>query len=1083
MKSLLFALLVVCVLVPVLPHISYAQIKEPVIAIPKIHTNPIIDGEIEKSEWADMAVIDGFEFLMLRNAPPDRTRAYIGYDDTNLYIAIQSYMRPGYKPRSDIKVRDGSVYLDDAFEVLLSPNRQGEWQFGGNSIGVQFDAQSMSSAWDGKWDYAARKTIFGWECEFAIPFPTVGSLTPKDGDIWGTLLGRSVWEPANEYSQWGYLPSYWHDGPNFGSLFFRASTPRVNIQNIQARGLKISLTADALAPDDRGCSLNIQYEMRKIVKTGSLDTQAPVELFNDPRGILLSESKYDLNLSPRESKPIRLPNMPTQPGSYSLELRVIEGTNPVLIQRIPLDIVRTMNVDIRRFPTAGVLEVEVDAKPSVKYALIDAVRCTLTGANGRLWWQETSIKDRVLTFDEYDILPVGTHNLNVQTLDKNGKILTGEIFKLHKARKPAWYNTKMGKQDKVIPPWTPIKVSGKTVNIWNRSYTFTDSALPKRIVAAGKDLLTSGITFSSPVSGKILSLIPVRPFQIKRTDTKTTVSGVSRISGTTDAIVKITNTIEFDGFVWTEVTVSSKSGASIDGLLMNVPMNRKVARYYLPVNEVAGAGKPGPSTAIPDSGYNAPAVPFTNKDPKNPRGLYWAGDEDRGLALSAEDDRNWKPADTDNEFELILSADTVIWRLHFADSKLSISNPVTLAFCWMATPTKPVGKWYASRTCGDLWYPGTPPAVLDRNYALGVRQGHSHEPWTEIMSYPGTLTNVAEVKKGMQKANNVGLNVCLYSQSNISSIAPEFEEWGNEFSTEIPMLPGMTRTPPQNIYGACKGSSYTDFYIWKWTWMVKNWGVNGMYLDGTYAPNGCRNPYHNHSYIDNDGKRKLTSPIRAARTFMQRMVRSVREVNPDFFFLNHGMFPFTSHYSDYGMTGEGYWFVPSDTELSLDYLRVIYGKQWGVSMEFYPGPIMTQDYVLPLALAHGIGMWSSASDWVAQFKTPIWQIWEKFGIENAKWVPYWQNDTTVTSSNPDIVVSSYRKPHNILLAVATNKRSKPNGMVSVNLKALGIDTTKLTVTTGAGAAIDAKPDSDGVLMLRFPNQTNAGNYVWLSDNR
>jgi len=1082
-KTLLTVIFIACILIFSLSMNLSALIKEPVIAVPRIDAAPVIDGKINSSEWKNMAVVDGFEFLMLRNAPPDRTRAYLGYDNQNLYIAIQCYMRPGYKPRSDIKERDGSVYLDDAFEVLLSPNRQGEWQFGGNAIGTQFDAQSMSSAWNGEWNYAARKTDFGWECEFAIPFSTVNSPAPKDGDIWGALLGRSVWEPANEYSQWGYLPSYWHDSPNFGSLFFKSSTPRANIKSIQARGLKIDVEADALAPTDRACSLNIQYELREVVKTGSLDTQAPVELFNDPKGVVLANDKYDLTLSPGQTKPIKLPKMPVKPGSYTLELRITEGSSPVLIQRIPLDVVRTMNVDIRRFPTAGVMEVEVDAKPSGKYTLINTVRCTLTNTNGKMYWQESSIKDRVLTFNKYGILPVGTHNLTVQTLDKSGKILTSETFKMRKAPKPAWYNTKLGKEDKVIAPWTPIKLSGKTVNIWNRSYTFDDTGLPEEIVAAGQNLLASRAIFTSPTSGSALSLISTKPLQIRRTDTKTIVVGISRISGIPDSLVKIVNTIEFDGFVWTEITISSKQDRSIDGLLMDIPLNRSIAENYLPVNEVAGAGKPGPSTAIPLSGYHAPVIPFSNKDTKNPRGLYWVGDEDRGLALSGEDDRNWRPADTDNEFELLPDADRVIWRAHFSDLKLSITKPVTFAICWMATPTKPVKNWYASRTCGDLWYPGTPYSVLEYNYKLGVRQGHSHEPWTEIMSYPGTLTNVAEVKKGMQKANQLGLNVCLYSQSNISSIAPEYEEWSNEFSTDIPMLPGMTRTPPQNIYGACKGSSFTDFYVWKWTWMVKNWGVNGMYLDGAYAPSGCRNPYHNHAYTGPDGKRKLTYPIRAARTYMQRMVRSVRAVNPNFFFLNHGMYPFTSCYSNYGMTGEGYWFVPADTELSLDYIRIIYSRQWGVPMEFYPGPIMTQDYALPLALAHGIGMWSSASGLVAQFKTPIWQIWEKFGIEKAKWVPYWKKDTAITSSNPDIVASSYRKPHNILVAVATNKRSRPTGIVTINLNALQLESTKLTITTGAGAAIDAKPDSDGILRLRFPDQTNAGNYVWLSDSR
>jgi len=398
----------------------------------------------------------------------------------------------------------------------------------------------------------------------------------------------------------------------------------------------------------------------------------------------------------------------------------------------------------------------------------------------------------------------------------------------------------------------------------------------------------------------------------------------------------------------------------------------------------------------------------------------------------------------------------------------------------MATPVKPVKNWYSSRVCGDLWYPGTDASVLKRNYDLGLREGHSHEPWTEIMSYPGTLRNGDAVKQGMRDAAKLGMNICLYSQMNISSAAPEFEEWGNEFSGEIPMMAGMTRSnPPQSIYGCCKASSWADFYVWKWTQMAKDWGVNGMYLDGTYAPTLCRNPYHSHAYIGSDGKTRLTNPIRAAREFMKRMVRSLRTVQPNFFFLNHGFYPFSSQFSNFGMSGEGFWFVPANTELSLDYIRAVYSRQWGTPMEFYPGPVLQQSYVLPLALAHGIGMWSPSGDYVAAFKTPVWQVWEKFGIEDASFVPYWRNSPLVTSSSSDIVATYYQKPHNVLLAVATNKRVKPSATVTLDLPGLGIDAKSLSIETGTGSPISASPDPDGKLRLKFPEQTNEGGYVWL----
>ena len=83
-----------------------------------------------------------------------------------------------------------------------------------------------------------------------------------------------------------------------------------------------------------------------------------------------------------------------------------------------------------------------------------------------------------------------------------------------------------------------------------------------------------------------------------------------------------------------------------------------------------------------------------------------------------------------------------------------------------------------------------------------------------------------------------GLRYALYSQHTISSRAPEFVEWGNEFSRTIPMKAAFDRVPAQTIYFTCKGSAWTDFYVWNWVRMIREYGVTGIYLDGTFHPSG-----------------------------------------------------------------------------------------------------------------------------------------------------------------------------------------------------------------------------------------------------
>jgi hypothetical protein len=263
--------------------------------------------------------------------------------------------------------------------------------------------------------------------------------------------------------------------------------------------------------------------------------------------------------------------------------------------------------------------------------------------------------------------------------------------------------------------------------------------------------------------------------------------------------------------------------------------------------------------------------------------------------------------------------------------------------------------------------------------------------------------------------------------------------------------------------------------------LIREYGVNGMYLDGTYAPSDCTNPYHEQAYRAPDGTLRPTLPLRAAREFMKRMLRACRREEPNFYFLGHGFYPFTGHFLDFSMQGENFYLAPPNLELSLDHLRTIYtGRPWGVPKEFYTGPIIAEPYVIPLALLHGMGPWGrGAGALIDAYQRPVWDVWERFGIEDATFTGYWRDSPHVTSSHPDVKVSYHLKPGQALLAVASAKRQPPEATITVDLAGLGLNPATLRVTTGSGRPIDATPDADGKLRLRFPEQTNAGYYVWL----
>ncbi|MEI6501806.1 MAG: LamG domain-containing protein, partial [Armatimonadota bacterium] len=56
----------------------------------------------------------------------------------------------------------------------------------------------------------------------------------------------------------------------------------------------------------------------------------------------------------------------------------------------------------------------------------------------------------------------------------------------------SWVGNKLGTEDKVLPPWTPVKAGVETISVWDRDYSFLKSGdVIKQITSGGKDLLTA----------------------------------------------------------------------------------------------------------------------------------------------------------------------------------------------------------------------------------------------------------------------------------------------------------------------------------------------------------------------------------------------------------------------------------------------------------------------------------------------------------------------------------------------------------------------------------------------------------------
>ena len=192
MKHFLFALpfLILCVQV--------VKAQKTIEAI-RIDTPPNIDGIVDEKVWDEAFAVDEFYQREPYEGQPasKKTIFYTCYDANNIYFAVKCWDDPD-KITAKEMARDVSLGKDDRIQIIIDTyldKRNGYWfQVGPRgSIGdalVSGNGNILNKEWDGLWTGKAKITDWGWECELAIPFKTMGF--NKESTQWGIKFIRNI---------------------------------------------------------------------------------------------------------------------------------------------------------------------------------------------------------------------------------------------------------------------------------------------------------------------------------------------------------------------------------------------------------------------------------------------------------------------------------------------------------------------------------------------------------------------------------------------------------------------------------------------------------------------------------------------------------------------------------------------------------------------------------------------------------------------------------------------------------------------------------------------------------------------------
>lgn len=594
--------------------------------------------------------------------------------------------------------------------------------------------------------------------------------------------------------------------------------------------------------------------------------------------------------------------------------------------------------------------------------------------------------------------------------------------------------------DKIFDRFSSLKINKKnerfTVSVYGRTYTFENSFLPVSIIAKGEELLASPIELNIDfLSGKS----NFRNFNYIYLENDEQKAEVLASAECGNLVINATLTFEFDGFIKVEMRISNfwsfsqpteddnmpeipktdisdMSKAHLSGLSIKIPLKKQNASlfHYWPNDKTSII----PSATTMNSGK----VVFTDY-PFKP--YVWCGDEYRGLGFWCESDKGFELEDEDRCISVtetnrtvevgirILDRMPLAWQKQERDLWVDTLHPLFYTFGFQATPVKALPEdmedYYKRFHLYDVMQHNIYESdVIEKVAEAGAKWLILHEDWTAIQNY-GLPHDEDKFCEFVKKAHGYGLKVMTYFGYEYSSLAPDFSKKAEEYLIKNPrgnFTGGWQRQVPQRAYMVCYNGAYSEVMTERIKHVMDNYGVDGIYTDGTYVPWECANEAHGCGYRDDCGKLHTTFPILAVREHVKKLYLEVHKRGGiiDTHQSSCCLMP-TLAFADSYFDGENIQGAMKEdiNFLNLEAFRCEYmGLNMGLTNNFIT--YIPFENVAAISLIHNVMPRVNHLDILPKIKK-IWDIYDENSLNDAKFCPYWEDNTIL--SEDCITASTY----------------------------------------------------------------------------
>ena len=671
--------------------------------------------------------------------------------------------------------------------------------------------------------------------------------------------------------------------------------------------------------------------------------------------------------------------------------------------------------------------------------------CSVARDKVQALWIGTQLPDRLSSGTYQGTVTVSAANAESKTVNIVLEV-SDNVIANHGDDEPwrhsrlRWLNSRIGFDDEVIAPYTPLVLKERTISCLGREVELSSLGLPAAIKSFFKETMTGIGPDGRPVLASPMELAADggawENLNFEITKHMQGAIAWKALNQNKLFLMDLEGEMESDGNIEYKVTLIARENATVDDIGLRTRLAPGIGQYMM------GLGEKG--------GFCPDELRWKWDVEKNQDGP-WVGDVNAGLQVRFYDDRYERPLNTNfyHQKPLVMPAS---W-CNEGKGGIDISKSGTGTLINAYSGKREVRK--GDRLHYYFNVAITPFRPLDTDRQWRERYYHSYDFIENVSKAGATVLNIhhatginpfinypflrpMEMKAYIDGAHARGMKVKIYDTvRELSNSCVEIfalRSLGDEIFSKGPGggYSWLQEHYDQDYIGAWFVDSLKDaaivntgvsrwhnYYLEGLDWLVRNVGIDGVYIDD----------------------------LAFDRATMKRLRKILDRANPGALVDLHSA-------NQYNVR-DGF---ANSANLYLEHFpyldRLWFGEYFNYDFppEFWLVEVSGIPYGLMGEMLEGGGnpwrgmLYGMTGRSPRVNNSPMWKFWDSFGMAGSEMIGYWVKDNPVkTGSNKTLATVYMRKGERALISLATWEDSDAKISLNVDWKALGLDPSKVTL--------------------------------------